>query len=106
MYHAGLNAHSQERRREQHQQAAAREHSEADYIDHLVEAEALARIYRAIDELPEQCRRIFTLNRFEGMSNQAIADQLSLSKRTVETQISKALRLLRQALFSLFLFFF
>lgn len=52
-------------------------------------------IFKAIDELPEQCQRIFRLNRLEGLSNQEIADYLEISKRTVETQISKALKSLR-----------
>ncbi|MGD1894956.1 MAG: LuxR C-terminal-related transcriptional regulator [Cyclobacteriaceae bacterium] len=38
------------------------------------------------------------MNRLEGITNQAIAPQLQLSKRTVETQIGKVLRLLRQQL--------
>ena len=52
-------------------------------------------IYRAIGDLPTKCRDIFKLNRFEGMSNSEIAEKLKLSKRTVETQISKALKILR-----------
>jgi RNA polymerase sigma-70 factor (family 1) len=52
----------------------------------------------AINDLPEQCRRIFKLSRYEGVNNQEIADQLSLSKRTVETQISKALKKIREEL--------
>ena len=50
----------------------------------------------AISELPTQCRVAFTLNRFEGLTNQEIATYLDISKRTVETQISKALKILRQ----------
>ena len=105
VYHQCLNTLKQAQLRQQHQQQAAQERPDADDADHLVEAESIQRIYQAIEALPEQCRRIFTLNRFEGMSNQAIADHLGLSKRTVETQISKALKLLRQALFLLSLLF-
>ena len=56
------------------------------------------RIYAVIDTLPTKCRRIFKMNRLEGMKNEEIALQLNLSKRTVETQISKALKILRRKL--------
>lgn len=52
-------------------------------------------VFRAIGELPPKCRDIFKLNRFDGLTNSEIADKLQLSKRTVETQISKALKILR-----------
>ncbi len=52
----------------------------------------------AIDRLPERCRLVFVLSRFEEMSYQEIADQLDISIKTVEHQIGKALRSLREAL--------
>lgn len=56
------------------------------------------KIYEVIEELPSKCRRIFKMNRMEGLKNDEIAQQLNLSKRTVETQISKALKILRAKL--------
>ena len=74
---------------------------------HLMEeAEEEARIWHAIDDLPDKCRHIFKLNRFDGFSNQEIADKLDLSKRTVETQMSIALKKLRAKLLSFFELFF
>lgn len=55
-------------------------------------------IDRAIDQLPERCRLVFILSRFEDLSHQEIADQLAISPKTVENQITKALRLLRSVL--------
>lgn len=65
-------------------------------VDKILEQTELEyELYQAIDELPEQCQRIFKMNRFDGFTNQEIANQLGISKRTVETQISKALKILR-----------
>lgn len=47
-------------------------------------------------ELPEKCREIFLLSRFEGKSNREIANLLGLSVRTVEHQINHALKVLRK----------
>ncbi len=54
-------------------------------------------IHTAIEALPERCRMVFSLSRFEEMSYQEIADALNISIKTVENQISKALKLLRSA---------
>lgn len=50
---------------------------------------------RLIAELPPQCRRIFLLHKVQHLSHAEIAEQLGLSPRTVETQIGKALKILR-----------
>lgn len=55
-------------------------------------------INKAVANLPPKCRVIFSLSRFEGLSNQEIADELKLSKRTVENQLGNALTKLRQQL--------
>ena len=56
------------------------------------------KIKEAIDSLPEKCREIFELNRFDGLKYSEIASQLGISVRTVENQISKALKILREKL--------
>lgn len=66
-----------------------------DQPDHLVQSDLLNQIDHAISELPEKCREIFKLNRNENLKYQQIADQLGISVKTVETQMSKALAHLR-----------
>ena len=75
-----------------------KKNEEAFVEDKLQESELEVRIYSIVKSLPSQCPRIFEMSRFDGVPNQEIADHLSLSKRTVETQISKALKVLRQHL--------
>jgi RNA polymerase sigma-70 factor, ECF subfamily len=75
--------------------------------DMVVMAELENMIRVAVEDLPEQCKRIFKMNRYEGKRNSAIAEELGISIRTVETQISKALTVLRTTLadfLALFLF--
>lgn len=53
------------------------------------------KIEAAIKKLPEQCRLIFRMSRFEELKYSEIAEQLELSPKTVENQIGKALKFLR-----------
>lgn len=55
-------------------------------------------INNTLDSLPERCRRVFHLNRFEGLKYREIAEKLSLSVKTIEADMSKALKLLRKNL--------
>lgn len=53
------------------------------------------QLHHALNELPEQCRTIFQMSRFEELKYREIAEELGLSVKTVENQMSKALKLLR-----------
>lgn len=66
-----------------------------DQQDQLEYSEFEQQIYSVINSLPRKCQLIFKINRFDGKKNQEIAEELGISKRTVETQISKALKILR-----------
>ena len=61
----------------------------------MMEIELEHRIFKIVEGLPPQCKNIFTLSRVKGLSNGEIAEKLQISKRTVETQISSALKILR-----------
>jgi RNA polymerase sigma-70 factor (ECF subfamily) len=63
--------------------------------DTFVEKELEAKIEIAINELPEKCREVFVLNRYENLKYQEIADRLQVSVKTVEAQMSKALQHMR-----------
>ena len=67
-------------------------------IQTLMADDLQIEIDQAIDSLPEKCRLVFVLSRFEELTYQEIADQLGISIKTVENQISKALKSLRSAL--------
>lgn len=55
-------------------------------------------IQQALSELPQQCRTIFQMSRFEELKYKEIAEQLNLSVKTVENQMGKALKLMRAKL--------
>lgn len=55
-------------------------------------------IDKALNELPQQCRTIFQMSRFEELKYREIATQLNISVKTVENQMGKALRILRSKL--------
>jgi RNA polymerase sigma-70 factor (ECF subfamily) len=55
-------------------------------------------INQTLNSLPDRCSRIFILNRFEGLKYHEIANKLSISVKTVEANMGKALKLLRKNL--------
>ncbi|MCB0661920.1 MAG: RNA polymerase sigma-70 factor [Saprospiraceae bacterium] len=64
-----------------------------------MEAEEMEeKITNLIDQLPQRCRVIFILSRYEELSYREIAEKLEISDKTVENQISKALKFLRENL--------
>lgn len=83
----------------EHQYLQSLEKAEfAELNDQIVEAELADRINRAIQNLPEKCREIFILCRFDELKYAEIAERLGISIKTVEMQISIALKKLRNEL--------
>ncbi|MEA3444588.1 MAG: RNA polymerase sigma-70 factor [Bacteroidota bacterium] len=65
-----------------------------------IEADELERkIKLAIESLPQKCRLVFDLSRFEGLKNKEVATRLNLSIKTVEAHISKALNIIRSKIY-------
>ena len=60
--------------------------------------ELQASIQQAISTLPDRCEEVFRLSREDQLTYAEIADRMGISIKTVENQMSKALRLLREKL--------
>lgn len=56
------------------------------------------KVMELIEKLPPRCRQIFILSRKEGMANLEIADLMEISEKTVENQITIAIRYIRSGL--------
>ena len=69
-------------------------------------AQTEARMWTAIDSLPEKCREVFILSKRDGLKYEEIAEELGLSVNTVRNQISKALKVLKEGVHKLYTFFF
>ena len=66
--------------------------------DEWREKELAAAVYQAIEALPEKCRLIFSMNRFDHLTYAEIAEIQEISIKTVETQMGRALKFLRNRL--------
>lgn len=65
-----------------------------------------AKLWTAIDSLPEKCREVFLLSKRDGLKYEEIAKELGLSVNTVRNQISKALNVLKNGAIKIYMFFF
>ena len=66
--------------------------------DILYYKELQSEIARILERLPSRCGKIFYMNRFEGLKYVEIAEKLSISVKTVEANMGKALNEFRKAL--------
>src|SRR5690606_1684170 len=69
--------------------------SSNDVEEYMNATELETLLLRRIETLPEKCREVFYLSRYELLSNKKIAEQLNISQKTVEHQLTKALKALR-----------
>jgi len=67
-------------------------------LDGLITEELRNAIQRAIENLPEKCREIFELSRYEGLKYREISEELKISVKTVETQMYRAIKSLKEQL--------
>ncbi len=97
---ACLNVLKHEKVKKQHAvvQMAVAERSVESVARTVMASELEAKIYKAMDVLPEQCRLVFKLSRFEELKYAEIAEQLNISVKTVENHMGKALKIMREQL--------
>jgi RNA polymerase sigma-70 factor (ECF subfamily) len=74
-------------------------------INPAEEKETRIRIQQAINSLPGRCKEVFCKSRFEGKKYTEIASDMNISIKTVEVQMGKALKYLREQLADLALIF-
>ncbi|GAB7086583.1 RNA polymerase sigma-70 factor [Marinifilum fragile] len=66
-----------------------------DGIKSIIEIELEEKLKEAMDKMPDGCRQVFVMSRFNGLKNKEIAEQLGVSVKAVEKQITKALKILK-----------
>lgn len=87
-----LNALDRQQRERQRLRELGALQDEAFELRQMEENELRLQLYQAIDDLPEQCRKVFRMSRFEGLKQQEIADRLEISIKTVKNHITLALK--------------
>jgi RNA polymerase sigma-70 factor (family 1) len=93
-----LNELDKNKRDRQQKQEAGRLTDTAVEWKEMEDNELRLRLYEAIDLLPEQCRKVFRMSRFEQLKQQEIADRLGISIKTVKNHITHALQQLQKVL--------
>jgi RNA polymerase sigma-70 factor (family 1) len=91
-----LDALDKHQRRRRRQEAFSRLPEATVELKEMEACELKVRLYKAIDELPEQCRKVFRMSRFEELKQQEIADRLGISIKTVKNHITHALKQLNK----------
>lgn len=96
VYHECLNYIKHKKVKTAYQHYAARQSGISENATAKLQlSELQQKLDTALSELPEQCRTIFQMSRFEELKYQEIADKLGISVKTVENQMGKALKILR-----------
>ena len=97
VYHSCLDHLKHQKIREKHQNNSLLQ-TPASFNDSLVFAELQEKMDSCIEQLPEQCKKIFKLSRFEKLKYRERAEKLQISENSVDTQIRRALNKLRDEL--------
>ena len=92
-----INALNKSNKDRQNQKELSYQSEETYELRPVEENELKIRLYTAIDQLPEQCKKVFRMSRFEGLKQQEIADKLGISIKTVKNHITHALKQLSKS---------
>jgi RNA polymerase sigma-70 factor (ECF subfamily) len=78
--------------------AASSDETSEPVTEAIYYSELQSKVARVLERLPERCSVIFRMSRFEGLKYNEIAEKLSVSLKTVEANMGKALKEFRKAL--------
>ncbi len=90
--------HNRVKERHAEQMSFRQSESQENPSDILNYKELQEKIARILEKLPERCGKIFTMSRFEGLKYSEIAERLSVSVKTVEANMGRALKEFRKEL--------
>jgi RNA polymerase sigma-70 factor, ECF subfamily len=92
-----INALNKQKRESQNQRELVQMPQEFYELKEIEANELKVKLYKAIEELPDQCKKVFLMSRVDGLKQQDIADKLGISIKTVKNHITHALKQLRKA---------
>ncbi|MCT4672023.1 MAG: RNA polymerase sigma-70 factor [Prolixibacteraceae bacterium] len=61
----------------------------------IIEQELTQKLNETMLKMPPNCRKVFSMSRIDGLKNKEIAEQLNISIKAVEKQMTKALKIIR-----------
>jgi len=98
VYNASLNRVKQIQTKQRYSTEYTLNRDKVSTQTNLEESELQKKLADALTVLPEQCAKIFKMSRFEELKYKEIADKLGISVKTVENQMGKALKIMREQL--------
>jgi len=92
-----INALNKQKRESQNQKELAQLPQEFYELRQMETNELKVMLYKAIEALPDQCKKVFLMSRMDGLKQQEIAEKLGISIKTVKNHITHALKQLRKS---------
>lgn len=98
VYNASLDFLKHKKVKKKYEEEGLTNNGTTAYADEITKNELQKKIGDSIAQLPDQCGRIFRMNRLENLKYREIAAKLNITEKTVENQMGKALKTLRESL--------